>query len=306
MDHDERLAQLLSTGPIGARSPRDLFAGADDEFWLWANTEGYRSSSALQQVLPSMPRDDLQAKPIGSSGDNALILGFAVYRLYKELIETYLGPVAESGDILDFGVGWGRLLRFFLRETDPDRLWGADVNAHFIRTCRQTNRWSYFLENGVVPPMRLPNNQFGVIYSYSVFSHLGEEVHERWLAELARILRPGGLFIASTWHRGFIEWVERTRTDPNLTVHPDWRDNLSTIFQDTAGWLAKYDRGEFCFEPYDAAKHERAFVDGVPSHGETCIPERYVRDHWTRYFEFSEFIDDRRRCQQNVIVMKKR
>ena len=48
------------------------------------------------------------------------------------------------------------------------------------------------------PPTPLPASHFDVVYAGSVFTHFDEERQLRWLTELHRILRPGGLLIASS------------------------------------------------------------------------------------------------------------
>ena len=47
-------------------------------------------------------------------------------------------------------------------------------------------------------PTQLSASRFDVVYAVSVFSHFDEGQTDEWLGEIARLLRPGGLFIAST------------------------------------------------------------------------------------------------------------
>jgi len=41
------------------------------------------------------------------------------------------------------------------------------------------------------------DNEFDLIIGVSVFTHLGEEDQFRWLAELARVIKPGGIALMS-------------------------------------------------------------------------------------------------------------
>jgi hypothetical protein len=50
-----KLENLLQQN--GDLSPHKLFANVSDDFWLWLNTEGYRQSSQLQQILPGLPEE---------------------------------------------------------------------------------------------------------------------------------------------------------------------------------------------------------------------------------------------------------
>jgi SAM-dependent methyltransferase len=49
----------------------------------------------------------------------------------------------------------------------------------------------------LLPPLSYQNDHFDLIFANSVFTHLTEEAQDRWLPELARILKPDGLVIAS-------------------------------------------------------------------------------------------------------------
>jgi SAM-dependent methyltransferase len=76
-------------------------------------------------------------------------------------------------------------------------LWGVDIDAEAIAWASRHLRGRYL---GIArhPPVELPSNSFDVVYSGSVFTHLNEADQSVWLSELHRLLRPGGLLIAST------------------------------------------------------------------------------------------------------------
>jgi len=73
-----------------------------------------------------MPDEDVQLTFTGNIGDAVLLEGFSAYRVFKELYEVYVGPLATCENVLDFGCGWGRIIRFFLKDLDSIHLWGAD------------------------------------------------------------------------------------------------------------------------------------------------------------------------------------
>ena len=45
-------------------------------------------------------------------------------------------PLNEC-DVLDFGCGWGRYTRLFLKDTPPDRIVGVDVDPEFVALSAQ-------------------------------------------------------------------------------------------------------------------------------------------------------------------------
>jgi SAM-dependent methyltransferase len=280
------------------RKPNEIFGRISDGLWLWFCTQGYRRSPALRRILPGLPSEAVQLQFNGKTGDAVLQEGFASYQLFKDLYERHVRLIADAGSILDFGCGWGRIIRFFMRDVDPSRLWGADPMQEMIEICRAQNKWCNFTRIDTSPPTRFEDTTFDFIYSFSVFSHLSEEMQDRWLGELQRILKPDGLLVVTTRGREFIEHCAALRKLKDLDSLPKGQRISAGAFLDTAECLRSYDQGKYC---YTQLVHE-----GEWSYwGDTAIPRQYVLDWWTRYFSYVDYIDDRMRCSQNVIVMRK-
>ncbi len=288
-------AEVVRLASSGNARPDLVFGKFSDDLWLWANTAGYREHQELRAILPAMPDEGTQARFTGLTGDETLIPAFEAYALLKQLSEKYLGRISDVQCILDFGCGWGRMVRFFLKDLEPSRIWGADCLSSIINICRQTNKWCNFRLVEPVPRTTFPDEMFDLIYSYSVFSHLSEDLHKKWLLEFKRILKPGGLLINTTMGRRFIEYCRTLRQlqGPDVT-------RMATVFPNTEQSLSDYDKGNYCHHPLHGGDIlEPSFF------GETCIPKAYVLDHWTEQFEFLEFIEDSDPKSQNVIVVRK-
>lgn len=272
-------------------TPNRLFRGISDGFWYWLITLGYKRSPELRGILPGFPDEKTQLNIAASSGEVTLRQAFFVYRLFKQVYEKHAGRLSSCERVLDFGCGWGRIIRFFLKDLDPSKLFGVDCTGKMIEICNQTNKWCSFLQFGPWPPTTFPPNSFDLIYSFSVFSHLAEEMHSKWLEEFQRILRPGGILIATTRNRNFIEQCAALRGKKEL---PFYLAPLQKLFPDTEQSLADFDNGAYCYNAIDNKWW-----------GETCIPKGYVLKHWTKHFHFLDYIDDPKRCEQNVIVVRK-
>jgi SAM-dependent methyltransferase len=200
--------------------------------------------------------------------------------------------------IMDFGCGWGRIIRFFLKDVDPSRLFGVDSVEEMITLCRSSNRWCTFDQIPTKPPTRFQDSTFDLIYSFSVFSHLSEEMHQMWLLELYRVLKTGGLMIATTRSREFIEQCAKTRKLKDLLLLHQGSRSSASAFLDTKKSLSEFDNGTYCFS--------QLVHEGEWSYwGETAIPKQYVESNWSRLFSVLDYIDDRNRCVQNVIVVCK-
>ena len=99
---------------------------------------------------------------------------------------------------LDFGCGSGRIARHVERAPSVERLSGVDVDAEAVAWLAGAVPGGDFRAIAASPPTSLPGDSFDVVYAVSVFSHFDEAQGDAWIAEVARLLRPGGLLIAST------------------------------------------------------------------------------------------------------------
>jgi SAM-dependent methyltransferase len=134
----------------------------------------------------------------------------------------------DSKRVLDFGSGAGRTLRHFLCEAETAELWGTDIDRPSIEwlegnLCPPLHAW----QAEVGPPLGLEHGSFDLIWAVSVFTHLTDN-STPWLLELHRLLKPGGLLIATymgRWNSEFFAgepWDEH-RVGRNVLHHTrDW------------------------------------------------------------------------------------
>jgi SAM-dependent methyltransferase len=142
--------------------------------------------------------------------------------------------VASLGAILDFGCGCGRTIRQFAN-LNGTKVYGTDYNPLLIRWCRPNLAFAEFGLNQLAPPLAYPDQTFGLVYAFSVFTHLPEPLQFAWMAELTRILRPGGYLAFSTQPERSLpddESVRQPFRDGRLVVlnGSDPGSNACTVF----------------------------------------------------------------------------
>jgi SAM-dependent methyltransferase len=118
--------------------------------------------------------------------------GRAQVEFIRSVVSRNGGHVEEMGAILDFGCGCGRLARWWSDVPGP-AIHGCDYNPELVEWCAANLPFMRAAVNGLEPPLPYESEQFDLVYALSVFTHLSEELQDRWLAELERVLRPGGL-----------------------------------------------------------------------------------------------------------------
>lgn len=96
--------------------------------------------------------------------------------------------------VADWGCGMGRVLRHL---PDTYELTGFDYNKSAVEWCGRAFPGARFALNGLMPPLPAGPGAFDVLYALSVFTHLSGRAHDAWIAEIERVLRPGGVFIGA-------------------------------------------------------------------------------------------------------------
>jgi SAM-dependent methyltransferase len=101
-------------------------------------------------------------------------------------------PLTEVGRLLDFGCGCGRVLRQWGAYPGLEA-WGSDLNPAMVAWVDAHLPFARAQVNGLEPPLDHADETFDLLYAISVFTHLPGVIGVEWLAELRRVLRPGGL-----------------------------------------------------------------------------------------------------------------
>jgi len=103
----------------------------------------------------------------------------------------------QGGAVLDFGSSSGRILRI-LASARPDlRCLGCDPNAGAIAWAAAHLPGEYSV-SPLAPPLDLPEASLDVVYAVSIWSHFAARPALDWLAEMARVVRPGGALVITT------------------------------------------------------------------------------------------------------------
>lgn len=268
------------TATLGREPSIEDLHGFDDEFWFWLNAAGAGTLGASALVAP-LPSAAIQKRLTGASGRRSLRHGFNQYLMIKELLERQGRLIGDQSRILDFGAGYGRLLRFFRKDAPRARLTGTDIESTFVEWCRQNIGFGEWLQNQPHPPLPVEAASCNLVFAFSVFSHLSERCHTEWLTELRRVVVPGGLVILTVWNH------------PRTT-----RGYHEQHFPDYADIVRRYEAGEFSY----SSLH----YHGSETYGEALVPLAYIRKHWTRTLTLVDWVQDHPwSTNQNYVVLRR-
>ncbi len=250
-------------------------------------------------TLPGFPPPEVQERFVGASFERALDEAFNFYSAITAAAARFGRPLTADSSVLDFGIGWGRIARYFLRDVAVEGIYGIDAMPLAIELCKQTGVPGSLIHCDELPPTVFASDRFDVIYAYSVFSHLAERAQLAWIEEFARILKPGGVLVVTSRSDYFLSYVE-TLVGTQEPTHLE--ASLLEMFSDIDAVRAQFAAGEFIFRTYPSGGGG-GLDEGL--YGEAFVPRAYAEREWTRYLKLRDFSDDPAYLPQSVLVLQK-
>ncbi len=165
---------------------------------------------------------------------------------------------------LDFGCGYGRVLRFLVEQVPPERVSGTDVIAEGVSFCHS--------EFGVTPLRSEPNlestrfGSFDFVYAISVITHLNERNSRAFLKVIGDSLVVDGIALFTTHGDWSLEHVELYGDD----LEPRAAELARAVADDGIAYV----RYPFASDDYGVTWHSRAFIEETMAelHGGAVVP----------------------------------
>lgn len=215
----------------------------------------------LSSVLPRMASEKVQTNWTGNSGLALLGQTSSFVRLVAGNYQRLLGHGLNNRTILDFGCGYGRIIRLMYYYTSPTRIWGLDPWEKAIALCRADGVLGQLVVSDYLPStLPVGDTKFGLIYAFSVFTHLSERAATLALTTLRRYIASDGLFV--------------------MTIRPKeyWSklDGVAAVGRpiDTDELVAQHEKRGFAFVP-----HGREAIDGEVTYGEASLSFEWIEEH---------------------------
>ena len=218
---DAELAPDLSNAPeLLAQVPLAAFAAT------LLNPPAHYPRAA--KFLPSMPSDLVQRQWTGSDGTVLLETSLA---FMAHAVAAAGGPSQLRGKrVLDFGIGWGRLAKLWLKYLPPDQLKGCDAwdkSLYLARECGIRNEMQ--LSDALLRTTPYPAKSFDLVYAFSIFTHLSERSFTGCLRGIRDMLVTGGRVVFTVRPRDF--WTLR----PDLPQQAELLQSTGFVFVPSQG-----------------------------------------------------------------------
>jgi len=142
-------------------------------------------------------------------------------------------PVA----VLDWGCGPGRVTLRLIEQHPALNVTGIDVDEGAIDWLSAQDLDAKFLAIETEPPIPFEDGSFDLCVNHSVLTHIDRPAQRAWLAEIARVLKPGGHFVTSVH-------------GPSVLLQT--LENISTIPALSERWISQWQSDRFVWAPEDA------------------------------------------------------
>jgi SAM-dependent methyltransferase len=244
------------------------------------------------QKFSPMPPQPLRERVSGSSDEDWFDKsGLLTVDEWSRALASLSLSFGDFQTIVDFGCGCGRALRHLRHKMkEEQRLIGLDPDKAAIDWLAENLPDVTVYTLGELPPTEaVASGAADLILSHSVFTHLPEDVQFAWLSELARILKPGGILIASIHGRKVVEEYARSLITLGM---PD----QSTHFSTSMGT-----------DHFYHVIGKNAYEDALPSYyGAAFHDISYICNHWTKDFEVYAWFPTFALKHQDVLILGRR
>lgn len=166
-----------------------------DDFGLLMLSLPNPAFPSLSRILPRMASESVQKEWTGTSGVELLKTSIAFMRVLESASIRHTGKSIQGRRVLDFGCGYGRLVRLLYYYTGPENIYAADAWDTSL---------SYLRNDGVIANViqtpDLPQTidcQVDIAYSFSVLTHTSRDATQAILRAVRTAVPKGGLFIAT-------------------------------------------------------------------------------------------------------------
>jgi hypothetical protein len=212
----------------------------------------------IKAFFPVMASDKIQDSWTGRHGEDLLNQSLS---FVKTLIYGYAAITGKKlGDatILDYGCGWGRLIRLLYKFVPIENIYGVDPWDESIKICKKDHVKGNFAISDYVPETLPFKQKFDLIFAFSVFTHLSEKTMTTVLNTLRNYIADDGVLVITIRPQEY--WLYHGNgklADPMLKAHQE--------------------KG-FAFTP-----HNRPPINGDITYGDASVSLAYLEQHFPKW-----------------------
>jgi SAM-dependent methyltransferase len=212
----------------------------------------------MKAFFPTMASDESQDHWAGTHGETLLAHTLAFVNSTVTGYAAITGKRLENARILDFGCGWGRVIRLFYKFTSVENIYALDPWDESLKECEKHHVKGHLALSDYVPHSLPFNQKFDLIFALSIFTHLSEKTARIVLGTLRNYIAEDGVLA--------------------ITIRPKEYWNIHNGGVLAPAMLKLHDETGFAFTP-----HNLPPIDGDITYGDTSISLAYFDSHYPQW-----------------------
>lgn len=248
-------------------------------------------ASSLKEDLSPIPTSELRAKYYDGCDLSYWLSGLRDFNQIEKHILSKIEPNRPL-NILDFGGSSGRVFRHFLYKKKDLNLFLVDLDENsvdFVLNNLQYVNVKNVFKSHYAPPLPFEDDQFDVIYAFSVFTHL-DSLEYDWLNELKRIVKVGA-YLYITVHSE-ITWAK---------INDIY---LYSLICDDSSFKDLHDTFKDQMPVSKLVFNKSSDILMYHNMLQTFHHSEYIKQEWSKIFSVVDIIHEAH-SYQSVIILKK-
>jgi SAM-dependent methyltransferase len=284
---DARALGKLLDAIVQRGTNNSLDVNSDPVAWAEFNNAPFVKPLSYLGIVASFPPRQLMRRVSGLTNAR----DFATHGKDIFLALSVASPkrLADFDNILDYGVGVGRLARMF--KGFRGHYTGADIDHELLAWTTKKLPW-------VMPMMTMPRTElpssagaFDCVISVSVFTHMTEVDSIFSLRSLHRVTKPGAILLLTVHGERALERAETEKRIFNMLAVPRTEIKQARRLMDIYGFKFIRQNGHLTSEVYD--------------YGISFTGESYIRSVWAEYFAVENVVSGGIHDFQDVVVLRR-
>ena len=193
--------------------------------------------------------------------------------------------------VLEIGAASGRVIRHFATQDAACDAWATDIDGQHVEWLAQhLGTVLTPVHTTALPILPIADHRMDAVLAYSVFTHI-DTLETSWLAELKRVLRPGGIAIITVHTERSWELLR-----PGLGLYHALLELAPSITE----WPV--DEGLLA-APMPADRVAMSWPTVADVYNSCVFHSRgYIHQRWSRFFDVVDIIDEASEYQAVVVL----